>query len=270
MRTHWIMTAGSIALQLAGNGVFVMPAAAQRQPSRGTIRYAEMDRDRDGVITRREWQGSQRDFQAADWNHDGVLSGDELRLDAPGDGQRPASREQRQSEFLRLDRNEDGLIARSEWKGIRSEFDDTDRNRDGLLTAREYVGADDRSRRNAAPDTRTVDVDARVRWVSAGIVVDKGDILTFNTDGTVQLSDDANDTAIASGSTSGRHAPDAPMPQELAGALIARIANSQPLGIGDQRQIIAPASGQLFFSVNDDHLADNRGRFRVRITDRQP
>jgi len=86
----------------------------------------------------------------------------------------------------------------------------------------------------------------------------------------VQLSDDANDTAITSGAPSGRRAPDAPMPQELAGALIARIGNSAPFGVGDQRQIVAPASGQLFLGVNDDHVADNRGRFRVRVSSRMP
>ncbi len=115
-----------------------------------------------------------------------------------------------------------------------------------------------------------MDVDARVRWVYAGFVVDKGDILTFNTEGTVQLSDDANDTAIVAGAPSGRHAPDSPLPEELAGALIGRIGTSTPFGVGDLRQITAPASGQLFLGVNDDQLADNRGRFRVRVTSRVP
>ena len=60
------------------------------------------------------------------------------------------------------------------------------------------------------------------------------------------------------------------MPQVLAGALIARIGTAAPFGVGDQRQIIAPASGQLFLSVNDDHLADNHGWFKVRVTARPP
>src|SRR5437764_9805161 len=156
----------------------------------------------------------------------------------------------RHSEFLRLDRNSDGLLTRNEWKGDRSDFQDMDVNRDGVLTEREYAGERDRRSRDAAAETRTVDVDARIRWVPSALVVDKGDIVTFETDGSVQLSDDGNDTAIASGAQSGRRAPNAPMPRELAGALIARIGSGAPLGVGDQRQIVAPASGQLFLGVN--------------------
>jgi len=266
MRSDWVMAVALIAVGGAGT-LSATPAAAQsRRAPQTEIRYAEMDRDHDGVITRSEWQGTRREFDAADWNHDGVLSGEEVRLD-PRTAPTPADSATRRAEFIRLDRNNDGILTTSEWKGSRSELTDLDLNHDGVLTQREYVGIDTSSR---PPDVRIVDVDARVRWVYAGFVVDKGDVLTLTTDGSVQLSDDPDDTAIASGAPSGRRAPEAPMPQELAGALIARIGNAAPFGVGDQRQIIAPASGQLFLSVNDDHLADNHGRFRVRIAARPP
>ena len=42
---------------------------------------AEMDRDRNGVITRQEWRGSQRSFEVHDWNGDGRLAG---RRSPPG------------------------------------------------------------------------------------------------------------------------------------------------------------------------------------------
>jgi hypothetical protein len=42
------------------------------------IRFAEMDTNDDGVITRREWRGSAQSFWVHDWNGDGVLSREEL------------------------------------------------------------------------------------------------------------------------------------------------------------------------------------------------
>ena len=55
-----------------------VPTAAQDKSQR-TIRFAAMDENRDGVITRQEWRGSAQSFQTHDWNGDGVLSGDEVR-----------------------------------------------------------------------------------------------------------------------------------------------------------------------------------------------
>jgi hypothetical protein len=115
---------------------------------------------------------------------------------------------------------------------------------------------------------RTLDVDPRTPWVFTGFTVEKGDTLVISVEGTVQLSEDGNDRATAAGSENRRLAPRAPMPREFAGALIGRIGNSAPFAIGDQVQIITPAGGELYLGVNDDHLADNSGRFRVRITRR--
>ena len=273
MRCDRILRVMFILVLFTGVGA-ATPAAAQwwKPAPRPAIKYAEMDRDGDGVITRAEWQGTRREFEAADWNHDGVLSGDEVRLDDrdrdrdrdADDVRDPATRRR---DFLHLDRNNDGLVSLKEWKGSRSDFNDYDVNRDGVLTQREYVGLSDRGSRAIE---RVIDVDPRVRWVYSGIVVDKGDVLTLNTDGSVQLSDEADDVAVSAGAPSGRRAPDAPLPQLLAGALIARIGDNAPFGVGDQRQIIAPASGQLFFTVNDDFLADNHGWFHVRLSVRPP
>jgi hypothetical protein len=51
-----------------------------------------------------------------------------------------------------------------------------------------------------------------------------------------------------------------------AGSLIARIGNSAPVPIGAHRSSRAPASGELLLGVNDDHVADNRGQYRVTVT----
>ena len=45
-----------------------------------------------------------------------------------------------------------------------------------------------------------------------------------------------------------------------------RVGNRRPFGIGDQRQIVASDAGDLWLGINDDHLPDNQGRFRVRLT----
>jgi hypothetical protein len=50
-----------------------------------------------------------------------------------------------------------------------------------------------------------------------------------------------------------------------AGALIGRVGNSAPFGIGDQAAVPMPFDGVLFLAVNDDERSDNRGEFIVSI-----
>lgn len=111
-----------------------------------------------------------------------------------------------------------------------------------------------------------ITVSAQQPWTPTGITVRKGQTLTFNTTGEIQLSPDANDKASSAGSTSGRYAQRSAMPRALAGALIGKIGNGQPFGIGNQTSIVAPANGQLFLGVNDDSFADNQGSFQVTIS----
>ena len=58
----------------------------------------------------------------------------------------------------------------------------------------------------------------------------------------------------------------APLPRALAGALIGRIDNGLPFGIGDLTSITAPASGLLYLGTNDDNVSDNTGQFQVVIS----
>jgi hypothetical protein len=112
----------------------------------------------------------------------------------------------------------------------------------------------------------TITVSGQQAWTPTGITVTKGQTLRFNATGEIQLSGDANDKATASGSVTGRYPQRAAMPRTLAGALIGRIGNGQPFGIGTQNSFAAPASGQLFLGVNDDSLADNQGSFQVTVS----
>ncbi|HKV08002.1 MAG TPA: hypothetical protein VJ725_07700, partial [Thermoanaerobaculia bacterium] len=97
------------------------------------MRFAALDRNHDGRITRDEWRGNDNSFNQHDWNGDGVLSGIEVTPGArrPGNGN-PGD------EFDRLDVNDDGRIALAEWPGNRSLFDRLDRNDDGFLSLDEW------------------------------------------------------------------------------------------------------------------------------------
>jgi hypothetical protein len=111
-----------------------------------------------------------------------------------------------------------------------------------------------------------ITVSAQQPWTNTRITVSKGQTLTFNTTGEVQLSADPNDKASSAGSSTGRRAPKSALAGELAGALIGKIGNGRPFGIGNQTSIVAPASGVLFLGVNDDAFGDNQGSFQVTIS----
>jgi len=95
------------------------------------IRFQLMDRNHDRVIARSEWQGSDQAFRIHDWDGDGVLSGDEVRLGADHD---------RIERFVRLDSDRDGAIVLNEWDRSRPAFDRRDLNRDGRITREEFNG----------------------------------------------------------------------------------------------------------------------------------
>jgi hypothetical protein len=143
--------------------------------------------------------------------------------------------------------------------------------------ARVYLGNFPGEAPAATPPTSTdsepalvpgaVRVAARQRWVDSGITVLQDQTVSFGASGEVRLSSDAQDTASPAGSKQGRRAPNAPIPGALAGALIGRVGNSQPFGIGDQAgPLRMPAAGRLYLSVNDDELSDNSGAFQVTVT----
>lgn len=154
-----------------------------------------------------------------------------------------------------MDTDRDGVVTRAEWHGSEQAFRRHDANRDGVLS-----GAEVRDE----PDE--VFVKAAERWTSTGVYVRNGDVVRIESAGTVQLSADAADTSSPGGAGSGRRAPSAPLPDRPAGGLIARIGNGPPLFVGADPTLRADATGQLYLGVNDDHLSDNRGEFRVKVT----
>lgn len=115
------------------------------------------------------------------------------------------------------------------------------------------------------PEGQGVAVPGNVQWTPTGLTVRRGEVLTFSTTGEVRLNADGSEIAGSAGSKAQRMAAGAPLPQNFAGALIARIGNSAPFPIGDQTTVTMPANGQLFLGINDDHVQDNSGGFRVNI-----
>jgi Ca2+-binding EF-hand superfamily protein len=224
--------------------------------------FADVDHDRNGRIERSEWHGSPDSFDWLDRNRDDVLSRAEVA------GEEVPRHES--DLFGSIDTNRNGVIDRSEWQWSRVSFEGRDRDNDGVLSRGELGDATTAAtpgQETAGTAGRTIVVDARERWTDTGLVVRRGDILRFDAEGTIQMSSTATDTATPSGSAAGRRAPNSPVSSHPAGGLIARIGNSDSVYVGDRTtRLRAPVGGRLYLGVNDDHLADNSGEFRVSVT----
>jgi hypothetical protein len=109
----------------------------------------------------------------------------------------------------------------------------------------------------------SIRVPANAGWVSTGMRVRKGETITFNTTGEVQLSTNAADRAQSAGTP--RMAAGAPVPNVNIGGLIGRIGNGTPFAIGNQASVPMPNAGLLHLAVNDDEMSDNSGAFMVQI-----
>jgi Ca2+-binding EF-hand superfamily protein len=107
-----------------------------------SMRFPNLDLNRDGVVSRSEWRGTNNAFRVRDWNGDGVLSGDEVRMGADPPAASLEARDYSMTiddRFDYLDANNNGTIAENEWDGTLDTFDRLDRNRDGRLTRAELA-----------------------------------------------------------------------------------------------------------------------------------
>ena len=218
--------------------------------------FDDLDVDGDGRVERNEWHGSDDAFTWLDRNRDGRLS----RLELTGEERVTTPRDQ----FASLDVDGNGTIARDEWHWSLGSFSQRDLNRDGVLSRREFAATAASTTAGAVPLPTTVRVDSTQRWTDTGIDTRAGDVLTFASRGSIQMSHDSNDTATPAGSRTGRRAPASPI-DAVAGILIARIGDSNTVVVGDRTTLTAPRGGRLYLGINDDHLPDNSGEFQVTI-----
>ena len=126
---------GSGGIRYCGTGAAQTGSATNRE-----MRYPNLDANRDGVISRSEWRGNANSFRVRDWNGDGVLSGNEVRMGAypPDDSLEARDYSMAPDDrFGYLDVNNDGRIGENEWDGSLATFDRLDRNRDGWVSPTE-------------------------------------------------------------------------------------------------------------------------------------
>ena len=138
-----VFTAILLALPLAGTPQAMAQGDQERAAARDNMRFRGMDRNSDGAISRREWNGSVQSFRVHDWNDDGVLSGDEVRVGATqpqnrdqdyDPTRRPMFYDWNQRGFTTIDVNRDGRVTRDEWRYDRESFRRADQNGDDVLS----------------------------------------------------------------------------------------------------------------------------------------
>jgi hypothetical protein len=111
----------------------------------------------------------------------------------------------------------------------------------------------------------TIQVPANQAWTDTGITVNAGDRVAFQASGEITYGRSAGQTATPDGGADRR--PQYPVPSVPVGALIGRVGNSTPFGIGTQSQPLPmPAAGRLMLGINDNELADNGGSYTVVVT----
>lgn len=220
--------------------------------------FDNMDWNNNGRVERAEWYGGNAEFNRLDNNRDGVLS----RYEVVGS----AASFDTWDQFQNLDYDRNGTLSRAEWHWSNASFTTRDRNRDGIISRQEFDVSGGAPLTATAAGRETVRVDPKHRWTDTGINVRAGDVVTFDASGTITMRiGDAGDTATPAGSTRNRTADDAPILNQKAGALIARIGEYSPSFIGSRTTWTAPVSGRLYLGVNDDYLDDNSGEFVVHV-----
>jgi Ca2+-binding EF-hand superfamily protein len=256
---------GSGGLRYCGAGSQAASQAPVATTAVNQRRFRGMDRNNDGMISRAEWRGSRQSFEVHDWNNDGVLNGAEVDEAVARQGRTVEDENfDRVDRFENLDVNNNSRIEPREWHGTVAAFNRLDVNNDNFLSRSEFTGTT-ANEAAVATSGNFIRVEGTQQWTDTGINVRAGDTITFDGQGTVRISNNRNDIAGVGGTLSGRREANAPLPNQTAGALIARIGNSPPLFIGNRRSVRAPFGGRIYLGVNDDYLQDNSGDFQVTV-----
>jgi hypothetical protein len=237
------------------SGIEVQTEAARRRT------FQEFDRDANGQVPLAEWRYGTEAFRRLDRNDDRILTMAEFAATDVGDV--------RTNRFDELDVNDDGYLSGTEWRGDAEAFRWLDIDNDRRLSRAEVIG--DQPRRAAAQDTTdgvrlALRVPGDVAWRDTGLLVRAGEDVIIRASGEIRWTDRASDRANAAGSLSGARTAGAPLPGLPAGALIARVGQSEPfLAVARGGRIRMPQSGRLMLGINDDNVSDNGGEFEVTI-----
>ncbi len=109
-----------------------------------------------------------------------------------------------------------------------------------------------------------IDVRLTTDWVNSNIQVTQGQRIRIDATGTVRL--EGRDNSSPSGIN--RRDPNAPLPDDNAGALVASIGNdlnSPILLIGRSKEFVADRDGILYFTVNYWETNNASGSYQVRV-----
>jgi len=138
----------ALQLSLAPGAVTSAEAQAAQDKPVSKYRFQVLDKNRDGRITREEWDGNDRTFTNHDWNGDGVLSGNEVRPGAQRNTEladhNPNVRERNlnwtQQNFNALDHNRDRRISANEWHFDLATFRRIDADGNDSVSLQEFLG----------------------------------------------------------------------------------------------------------------------------------
>lgn len=120
-------------------------------------------------------------------------------------------------------------------------------------------------------ETATVYVDVNTQWTGSGLTVSEGEHVVFRAVGTYSVwGADGNHWWHWMGPDGwlieGGDSQTSPLPDWPAGCLTARIGNGERFFVGSFNNIVAPASGELYFGINESGpFSDNRGSINVYI-----
>jgi hypothetical protein len=143
-----VLTFSFLALQWMGLAAPAAVTSAEAQAPLSRMRFEQLDRNKDGRVTRDEWNGSENAFRNRDWNGDGVLSGNEVRAGVHRDtdlaDHNPNQFERNlnwsRTNFTSLDHNRDGRLSANEWHFDLETFRRVDANRNDSLSLQEFLG----------------------------------------------------------------------------------------------------------------------------------
>lgn len=136
------------ALDTNRDGVVTEQEAVQARQKRGAERFAKMDANKDGRLSKTEVKMPDQRFQKLDVNKDGTLTQNELLQ-----GKRKGNDSKRKGMWMRLDSNKDGKITEKEATAAADRmFEKLDANKDGAITQEEM-----RKARRHGPKVRSRD-----------------------------------------------------------------------------------------------------------------